>query len=111
MRTDGNSESPQPFIVARPQRLDPPRHKTNLMRQFSRDKAARTDKQDIRLCGIQADPSHELAARRAWPPLEPLVEQLCTGRDDARSRHRVQLDRLTALDLVPDEYPLGDELE
>ena len=67
--------------------------------------------EDVGLSRVQRNPPLELLARRARPPLEPVVEPLRAGEDDPVARDPVHLLELLPLDVVPDEDAVGHEAQ
>ena len=102
----------QALVVARPQRLEPAGGRTRSRLRLADDERARAEVEDVRLRRVEPDLGQELLAReRLGRRSNHSSKSWRAGGDDVAARDPVQLDRLASLGLVPDEHPLGDELE
>src|SRR5580765_6681566 len=100
MRYDQNSDLAELSVGARAQAAEPTGHEVCFARPALHQCSA--DVEDVRLLRIEADPGAELPAR-ARLPVKPVVKALRAGDDDAVGRDAVDLARLAALEVVPDE--------
>jgi hypothetical protein len=100
MRANQDARLAQDRIVRRAQRRDPPRDELGLGERGVVQGAA--DPEDDRLRRIEADVGEE-GTTVARLPGEPLVEARRTRGRDPLGGNAVELDRLPALPLVPDQ--------
>ena len=100
-----------------PHRVDPACDELHL-RGRGRDREGGTDEDDERAIGAQSDARAEVVARAAGRAVEPAVEAMRAGHDDAIGLSTVELDRLAPLGVVPQRHqvrldahqPLGGQV-
>src|SRR2546428_3697059 len=89
---------------ARSERVYPALDEQRLARAPAKQRRAHIQEEGPAL--PQSDRAAERRAIRRRGPAEPLVETLRPGDDHPFRRHTMQLYRLVALCLVPDEHPI-----
>ena len=106
VRPDEDRRLAHARVRCRAKRPQPVHHERRLL---GRDERRGAQIEEVRPVGRQAHLRRELLARRARPPVEPLVEHRRAGDHDVIRRHAVHLDRLPLLRLVPDEDAIGKQ--